>query len=159
MNEVWQKLTVGQRFGVVIFTILIGYVLFFREEPSIKQAPSLSFYKAQPTKQELNQINVDYKKVIEFCPNMIKYSSDIDSVIADRRIAYPFMEEERNWKDQSYFEVIINDRPKSIPKEYRASGHHCHIHVGIDGSYIRKGPCKQFCGRYENAPDFMAFNK
>lgn len=55
---------------------------------------------------------------------------------------------DRGWKRAAAVELVVSERPQSLPGTYRAAGQHCHFEIGIElplGVAVAKAACVSVC--------------
>lgn len=89
------------------------------------------------------------RTLLATCPALISYAEDfVGFSFVKLREATLDDQRERGWMRAVEVEMVVVDHPKSIPREFKAAGHHCYFDVGVAaplGVSIAKRPCVALC--------------
>lgn len=82
------------------------------------------------------------------CVPLRRYWSDVGAVDTSLQEAYPYQQDGYGWQRVLYIEVTLRSPAESIPRQWRAHGHHCHYKIGVGnraGMEVAKEPCQRLC--------------
>ncbi|MGI1669984.1 MAG: hypothetical protein K6L74_06610 [Neptuniibacter sp.] len=129
-----------------------------------KKEPKLLFStpnKQSWSQQDISKIQTAIGRFSNQCSPLVKYKSDIQSIVLDLRETTHSSLLDRGWQQDAYVQVQIKESLEGIPKSYRAWGQTCHYNLGLGahtGISVAKSPCQKLCAMTpeQMAQDYIA---
>lgn len=112
------------------------------------------------SQEDLGLVMDAFAKLMDQCTYLSENRGWLDVVEAKASIsdAYPY-QEDRGWKRQIKFTIVIKDNPEHIPQRFNAGRHHCYyaINAELTELDIPKEPCMNLCNETEQRQGYNLF--